>query len=53
MIFHYGSIIVNANAKIGDYSIIYPGVVIGAGSKIMGGGKNWQQCYDCSKCSCR
>jgi serine O-acetyltransferase len=56
MIFHYGSIIVNANAKIGDYSIIYPGVVIGAtntgcptigqhcfigaGSKIMGG-KNW------------
>lgn len=51
-IFHYGSIIVNANAKIGDYSIIYPGVVIGAtntgcptighhcfigaGSKIMG-----------------
>lgn len=55
MIFHYGSIIVNANAKIGDYSIIYPGVVIGAtntgcptighhcfigaGSKIMGGVK--------------
>lgn len=55
MIYHYGSIIVNEKSKIGDYSIIYPGVVIGAtdtgcpnighhcfigaGSKILGGVK--------------
>lgn len=54
-IFHYGSIIVNAGARISDYATIYPGVVIGAkangcpiignhcfigaGSKILGGVK--------------
>lgn len=31
-IFHYGSIIVNDNARIGDFAIIYPGVLIGAKS---------------------
>jgi serine O-acetyltransferase len=31
-IWHWGSIIVNDNAKIGDYATIYPGVVIGAKS---------------------
>lgn len=57
MIYHYGSIVVNAGAKIGDYATIYPGVVIGAkengcptighhcfigaGSKILGGGEDW------------
>lgn len=57
-IFHYGSIIINSKAKIGDYATLYPGVVIGskpngypligdhcfigAGSKILGGGKNWK-----------
>lgn len=56
-IFHYGSIIVNGGARIGDYATIYPGALIGAkangcpiignhcfigaGSKILGGGKNW------------
>lgn len=30
LIYHYGSIIVNAGARIGDYATIYPGVVIGA-----------------------
>mgnify|MGYP004495832819 CR=1 FL=1 len=30
MIYHYGSIVVNAGAKIGDYATIYPGVLIGA-----------------------
>ena len=30
MIYHYGSIIVNAGAKIGDFTTIYPGVLIGA-----------------------
>lgn len=30
MIYHYGSIVVNAAAKIGDYATIYPGVLIGA-----------------------
>lgn len=55
MIYHYGSIVVNAAAKIGDYATIYPGVLIGAkengcpvighhcfigaGSKILGGVK--------------
>lgn len=55
MIYHYGSIVVNAGAKIGDYATIYPGVLIGAkengcpiighhcfigaGSKILGGVK--------------
>lgn len=55
MIYHYGSIVVNDNARIGDYATIYPGVVIGAksngcphignhcfigaGSKILGGVK--------------
>ena len=54
LIYHYGSIIVNADAKIGDYATIFPGVVIGAksngcpvignhvmigaGAKILGGG---------------
>lgn len=54
-IWHYGSIIVNRAAKIGDYATIYPGVVIGAkkgkvpiignnvfigaGAKILGGVK--------------
>lgn len=63
MIYHYGSIVVNENARIGDYATIYPGVVIGAkasgcphighhcfigaGSKILGG-ENRQQCYHCS-----
>ena len=53
MIYHYGSIVVNAGAKIGDYATIYSGVLIGAkengcptkghhcfigaGSKILGG----------------
>lgn len=32
LIYHYGSIIVNADAKIGDYATIFPGVVIGAKS---------------------
>ena len=32
MIYHYGSIIVNGDAKIGDYATIFPGVVIGAKS---------------------
>lgn len=32
MIYHYGSIVVNGNARIGDYATIYPGVVIGAKS---------------------
>lgn len=52
-IWHYGYIVVNADARIGDYATIYPGVVIGAkpngiptigshvfigaGSKILGG----------------
>lgn len=52
-IYHYGSIVVNAGARIGDCATIYPGVVIGAkengvpvigrhcfigaGSKILGG----------------
>lgn len=55
MIYHYGSIVVNGNARIGDYATIYPGVVIGAksngcphignhcfigaGSKVLGGVK--------------
>lgn len=63
-IYHYGSIVVNGNARIGDYATIYPGVVIGAkengcphighhcfigaGSKILGGGENRQQCYHCA-----
>ena len=54
-IWHFGSIIVNQKARIGDYAIIYPGVIIGkkdnkcpvighhcfigAGSKILGGVK--------------
>lgn len=56
LIYHYGSIVVNAGARIGDYATIYPGVVIGAkesgvptigrhcfigaGSKVLGGGGN-------------
>lgn len=32
LIYHYGSIIVNADAKIGDYATVFPGVVIGAKS---------------------
>lgn len=32
LIYHYGSIIVNSDAKIGDYATIFPGVVIGAKS---------------------
>ena len=55
LIYHYGSIVVNAGARIGDYATIYPGVVIGAkesgvptigrhcfigaGSKVLGGVK--------------
>lgn len=54
-IWHFGSIIVNEKARIGDYATIYPGVLIGkkdnqcpiighhcfigAGSKILGGVK--------------
>lgn len=29
-IWHYGSIVINPSAKVGDYATIYPGVVIGA-----------------------
>lgn len=54
-IYHYGNIIVNGKARIGDYATIYPGALIGAkgncfptignhcfigaGSKILGGVK--------------
>lgn len=54
-IWHFGSIIVNEKARIGDNAIIYPGVLIGkkkgkcpiignncfigAGAKILGGGR--------------
>lgn len=30
MIYHYGSIIINSDAKIGDYATFFPGIVIGA-----------------------
>jgi len=53
MIYHYGPLIVNQQAKIGDYATLYPGVVVGskpnglpvigdhvticAGAKVLGG----------------
>lgn len=54
MIYHYGSLIINSESKIGDYATLFPGIVIGAksngvphighhvticaGAKVLGGG---------------
>lgn len=65
-IWHYGFIIVNGKVRIGNKCTIYPGVeigakgdgvpvigdncFIGASAKVLGGGNNWQQCYNSAQC---
>lgn len=66
-IFHYGSIIVNEKARIGDYATIFPQTLIGAkpngvptighhvmicaGAKVLGGGICGELCNYSPKCS--